>query len=199
MERRETKVFKAVRNGLCLFLMAGIVACNTGKEVVEDGVILDDIEKEEVDVSRGDVTVAETWDENEFYTTFSNTILYENWDVNGDGFLNEAEFTAGFLQTWDIDNDGRVSQSEWNTAVADYAVDPANWQAWDTDGDGFIEEAEFETEFNRIGWYDAWDLDDDALLTEQEYTSGVFKIWDTNGDNVLDDTEYRRLDTYYGN
>lgn len=174
-------------NRLCFLLLAGMVACNGETEVIE-----------EEEAIRDEVVVADAWDEDEFYTTFSNNAFFEDWDLDNDGFLTEEEFTASFIRTWDLDNDGRISQSEWDAAKLDYGVDAANWTAWDTDGDGYIEEAEFETEFTRIGWYDAWDLDDNAQLTEQEYTTGVFRIWDENNDNRLDETEYVHYNTYYG-
>lgn len=163
-----------------------MMACNGETETVESEVVTDD------------VAVADTWDEEAYYTTFTNTTYYEDWDLNDDGLLSEEEFRTSFYETFDTDNDGRISQSEWTSAVSDFGVNAADWTAWDTDGDGFIDMAEFTTSFSQVGWYDTWDLDDDAMITEREYTAGVFRIWDENDNNVLDETENVHYNTYYG-
>lgn len=191
MKRTETSTLKAIRNGLCLFLLAGAVACNGGTEVAETEVT-------DNEVITDDVAVADTWDEDEFYTTFTGTNYYEDWDLDDDNFLDDDEFTTSFYQTWDTDNDGMIEEAEWTTAVADYNLEGADWAAWDTDGDGFIETAEFDTGFDNMGWYTAWDTDGDGLIEEREYTDAVYTIWDENDDDVLDDTEYVYYETYYG-
>lgn len=52
---------KAIRNGLCFILLAGMAACNGGAEVAETEVVTDE------------VAVTDTWDEDEYYTTFGST------------------------------------------------------------------------------------------------------------------------------
>ncbi|WP_162052212.1 EF-hand domain-containing protein [Pontibacter pamirensis] len=204
MEMTKTAIWRKAGTGLCLFLMAGFTACYGGKEVVENGVVLDDIEREEVDVATGDavatdaVGMADTWDEDEFYTTFTGTNYYGDWDLDDDNFLNEDEYTTSFYQTWDADNDGMINETEWTTVVADYNLTGADWAAWDTDGDGFVETAEFDTGFDGLGWYTTWDTDGDGLIEAREYTDGVFTIWDEDDDNLLNDTEYVYYNTYYG-
>lgn len=189
MERRRMTFLKVIGKGLSFFLLAGLVACNGETEEVEDEVVTDD------------AVVVETWDEDDYYHTFTAATYYKDWDVDGDKFLSEEEFTASFYETFDLNKDGRVSQGEWNRVIADYTndVDAANWEAWDPDGDGFIEKVEFDAEFLQMGWYDTWDTDKDRRVTDREYAAGVFTIWDKNGDNHLDETEYTHHHTYYGN
>ncbi|RDV11494.1 hypothetical protein DXT99_24485 [Pontibacter diazotrophicus] len=192
MERRETNALKVIVNGISLFLMTGMVACYGGREVVEDEVVTYDLNKPEGvtvdDVGATvDVSTVDTWDRDEFYTTFIPTNYYEDWDVNDDSFLNEDEFAASFFQIWDTDNDGMIEDIEWNAAVTDYGLDETDW---DIDGDGYIEPTEFNTGFPDTGWYEAWDTDGDGLIELREYTDGVFTIWDKDDDGVLDTTEY---------
>ncbi|WP_162052203.1 EF-hand domain-containing protein [Pontibacter pamirensis] len=203
MERREMNALKTVTNGIFLFLLTGVVACYGGREIVEDEVVTDTLNKSDVvtveDVGATvDVAIIDTWDRDEFYTTFTPTSYYQDWDVNDDSFLDEDEFTTSFFQIWDTDNDGMIEDIEWNAAVADYNLAGADWAAWDTNTDGFIETAEFDTGFNNLGWYNAWDTDGNGLIEAREYTDGVFTIWDEDEDDVLDDTEYTYFNTYYG-
>lgn len=200
MEKKETSNLKRVRNGLCLFLLAGTAACSGGREVAENGVGVDDLlPADRMTVADMGITekvaVANTWDEVDFYTTFTPTSYYEDWDVDGDNFLNEDEFTTSFFQLWDTDNDGMIERIELNTALADFGLDGA---AWKTNGEGYLEMAGFETGFADTGWFETWDTDSDNQISEREYTAGVYSLWDTNGDNVLDENEYMHYNTYYG-
>ncbi|RDV13663.1 hypothetical protein DXT99_17980 [Pontibacter diazotrophicus] len=177
---KERRSLKAIRNGLCFFLLAAITACTYGEtEVAED------------DVETDDVAVTDTLIEEEIDTTLM-TSYYKAWDVDGDGFLSEEEFTSGFYQIWDLNKDGRVSTGEWTTVTSNYTynIDARDWQPWDTDGDGFIERVEFDAVFPRTGLYGTWDTDGDGLIEEREYISGSFNLWDTDGDEVLDKAEY---------
>lgn len=193
MERRERNVLKVVVNGGCYLLMAGMVACYGGREVPEADVAIGDRNKTEVvtvaDVGATvDVTSIDTWDREEFYTTFIPTNYYEDWDVNDDNFLDEEEFRASFFKIWDTDNDGMIEDIEWSAAVADYGL---NGLDWDTNDDGYIDTTEFNTGFSDTGWYEAWDTDGDGLIEMREYTDGIFTIWDEDDDDVLNAEEYR--------
>ncbi|MFD2515972.1 hypothetical protein ACFSRY_19020 [Pontibacter locisalis] len=187
------KIIRKIKIGVCLILLGSMIACNTGKEVVEDGVILDDIEKEEVNV-----TTTGTWDTNRFNSTFASTNYYEDWDLNDDNLLNEDEFTTSFFQTWDTNNDNALVENEWKTAAKDFGIENEDVLTWDGNFDGVLDEVEFRTGLANNGWYDTWDTNKDNMISEQEYTDGVFMIFDRNDDNVLDDTEYVYYNTYYG-
>ncbi|TXK50058.1 hypothetical protein FVR03_05505 [Pontibacter qinzhouensis] len=194
MKKREMSILKRVRNGFCLFLLAGMAACYGGRKVAEGDVVDEDLfPADRMTVTDLGVTekvaVADTWDEVDFFTDFTSTTYYEDWDVDGDNFLNEDEFVASFFQLWDTDNDGMIEDIELNRAVADFGLGGA---AWETDGDGYLEMADFEIGFADTGWYDAWDKDDDNQISVREYTAGVFQLWDKNNDKTLDETEYRR-------
>lgn len=189
MNKKETNTLKGIRIGICFLLVAGMAACNGETEVVEDDFYDDDVA----------VATADTWDRDAYYSDFTATTYFEDWDKNDDNLLDEEEFTAGFYETFDQNKDGRISQEEWITVVSDFGIDrAADWEAWDTDGDGFIDRATFDADFAEMGWYGAWDADADSRITEREYTDGVFVIWDKNNDNVLDETEIMSYGRYYG-
>ncbi|PRY14208.1 hypothetical protein CLV24_10418 [Pontibacter ummariensis] len=191
MKKHETSLAKLIRNGLCLFLVGGMVACGGETEVADEGAVADAEVTEEV-------AVADTWDANEFNTTFASTDYYEGWDVNDDNFLDENEYRTGFYDTWDVNDDNQLDENEWNTGTRDWGVDNAAWAGLDTSGDGFVDENEYNTGFDTAVWFGEWDQDDDNLLSEREYTDGVFGQWDENDDAALDENEYRLYTVYYG-
>lgn len=65
------------------------------------------------------------------------------WDTDGDGMVNEEEFTEG-----------------WGTTFGE--EDP--YSAWDEDGDGMLSEEEFNA-----GVYDSYDADDSGMIEEPEF------------------------------
>ncbi|MFD2515970.1 EF-hand domain-containing protein [Pontibacter locisalis] len=193
MNRIKRSILSTCRGYICLCLLPALVACGGGEiEEAQDEALSDD------EVMGREMVVADTWDEGMFFEKFAASNKYGSWDLNDDEFLDEEEFTSSFYQTWDLDGDGRISKSEWDTVVANYGVEEADWTAWDTDGDGYLEMAEFEADFAQIGWHSAWDLDKDSMITEREWTAGVYQLWDTDGDNQLDRTEYIHYNKYYG-
>ncbi|MDX5442786.1 MAG: hypothetical protein LPJ89_03285 [Hymenobacteraceae bacterium] len=195
MEKRKNNFIKGLRISLCFLLMAGMVACGGETEVAENEV--------EEGVAETERTVADnvddnSWDANEFNTTFASNNRYRGWDANQDNFLDENEYSRGFYDTWDVNNDNRLEENEWNIAVNDWGLENEKWQDWDTSGDGILDENEFRTRFARNDWYNKWDVDRDKRISEREYTDGIFGLWDENDDNMLEENEYRAYNTYYG-
>lgn len=194
MKNKERIIFKGIRNGLSLFLVAGIVACSgqTTEETVDDDLIAGADVTEDVGLG------VDTWDTNKFNTTFGTTNYYEDWDLNDDNIWDENEFYGGFYDTWDVNDDNQINENEWNTATNSYGIENETWSIWDTSGDGILDENEFRTGFGRTNYYADWDMDNDNMLNEREYTDGIFGLWDENEDGILDENEYADYNTYYG-
>ena len=76
--------------------------------------------------------------------------LYDEWDDDADGLLDEDDFIEG-LDTWDLDDEFG-----------------ATFYEWDTDDDGFIDEDEFDVGFEESGVWSTWDTDGDGLLDSDE-------------------------------
>ena len=193
MKKNETSVLTGIRNGLCLFLLAGMVACGGETGVAEEGVA-----EVEGGLAETEEMVSDTWDTNEFNTTFASNNYYEEWDQNDDNLLDQNEYNAGLYDTWDVNNDNRLDENEWNTASNDWGLENEAWSEWDTGGDGALDENEFATGLGDNSWFGDWDMDDDNMLGEREYTDGVFGLWDNNADGALDDNEYGYYNTYFG-
>ena len=84
----------------------------------------------------------------EYYSTLSDSGIYADWDLNGDGFINEGEFEeVGFdydFTTWDVDNNDYLDADElydgYYSAYDDN--ESGHWDAgeWDDAGDeGFFD------------------------------------------------------------
>ncbi|PRY12269.1 hypothetical protein CLV24_10812 [Pontibacter ummariensis] len=190
MKRNEHSVVKWLRNGFCLMLAAGMVACAT--ETAETTVGEEVVDTDVTEVG------ADTWDANEFNTTFAATGDYGVWDENDDGNLDEYEYNGGFFDIWDVNDDNLLDEMEWNTASKDYGLLDENWADWDTSADGTLDENEFNASFANSNYYNEWDVDGDKLINDREFSDGVFNVWDDNRDGVLDDREYGAYNTYFG-
>lgn len=81
------------------------------------------------------------------------------WDSDGDGTLNEEEFSEGWnsaygegesaFSNWDEDGDGSLNEEEFNTGV---------YNSYDDDDSGAIEEPEFGDVSDDMGDGGFWDV-----------------------------------------
>lgn len=51
-------------------------------------------------------------EENEFYAGYEESGLFEVWDTNDDGSLDQDEFGEGLYGTWDANDDGMLEADE---------------------------------------------------------------------------------------
>ena len=76
------------------------------------------------------------------------------WDGNGDGVIDNDEFTTGFgdlgvYDTWDTDADGTLTEDEFNTGV---------FGGYDADDSQGIEEPEYGDLGDDMGDGGFWDV-----------------------------------------
>lgn len=95
-------------------------------------------------------------------------------DMDGDGLLNDAEFTAytsenGVYADFDANGDGFIDEDEFD------AIE------FKDDDDSYEARAELDV--------DTWDADDDDRLNETEFNTMVFSTFDENEDGHWDDDE----------
>ena len=88
--------------------------------------------------------------------------LFDDFDADADGFLDDVEFTAGF-EDEDVFGD------------------------LDADADGFLSEDEFD---NDLGEFDDFDANQDTVLNEDEFIGGTFDVFDTDADSLVDEDEF---------
>ncbi len=157
-------------------------------------------------------------------SVFAQNLNYEDFDVDGDGWIEKEEFrtvfVANFWNDWnnvdndylddedfytfnykliDIDNDDLLTLDEWtygcNYYYGDYLVD--DFDAYDIDGDGFLEYVEYYDVLYDTDYYVAWDIDKDTYLSQAELAENVFERWDLNDTGLLSRSEYKNFDKYY--
>lgn len=64
----------------------------------------------------------EDWDKNgdrditeeEWDTSFAGSPLYDEWDLDNDGYVDESEYATGMFGAYDTDDDGNITEEEWD-------------------------------------------------------------------------------------
>ena len=77
--------------------------------------------------------------------------LYDTWDADDSGLLDENELYAGTFDTWDTDDDGLLSADEFGL------------------GTGWFDDTTF-------GAFDTWDVDSSGLIDNDEFYDGVANL-----------------------
>lgn len=116
----------------------------------------------------GDIT-EEEWDE-----TFAGSDRFDEWDVDGDGVVDESEYSTGLFGTFDANSDSNITEEEWDDQFgnASAGLDRDWFDIWDVNDDGVLDQNEVSA-----GLYDYHDADDDGLLGAAEWEEeGLFDI-----------------------
>ncbi len=74
--------------------------------------------------------------------------------------LTATPLLAQDMSEWDADGDGVVNQEEFTTGWSDVGT----YGEWDADGDGSLTEDEFNA-----GVYDGYDVDDSGVIEDPEF------------------------------
>ncbi len=108
---------------------------------------------------------------------------FNEWDANGDGFIDGPEYENYAFGVADADADGRLADKEWKVYTRTF-YDP--WDVgykqvtyYDTDGDGFLERKEFKRFVS---------VDNDRSL---------YRTWDYDRDNRIGPNDWQQVTTYY--
>jgi hypothetical protein len=148
-----------------------------------------------------------TLSQTEFQQAIKERELFELWDVDDDGSIDEQEFSAGVFSGFEGDAIDQIDSSEAETHETALSQDSlwgneqygSDYEAWDLDGNGVIARFEFTTGFvERGGSIGEWDDDRNALLSESEFSSGVFSLYDRDDSSVLEEAELSRLEEDLG-
>ena len=100
------------------------------------------------DFDRYDRNTDQQWDRDEFNTSMGESTIFNDWDTDRDGFLNENEYNEG-TRNWQGENRGVFGD-------------------WDADRNGNIDQNEFNE-----GTFNAWDADRNGTLNSDEYNRGM--------------------------
>lgn len=145
-----------------------------------------------------DSNADERIDRMEFDNEIGEVGLYEDWG-NENNELTEDDFNTQMFNQWDVDEDGFLSSEEYDVANAGWEADYGdNFDLWDADDDDMLDEDEYLTGMNDAGIYSDWDADADGILDENEFNDGLYNTWDVNDDGFLDLNEYNNRNTWLG-
>jgi hypothetical protein len=129
--------------------------------------------------------------------TFSDTGLFEDWDVTADSELTADEFETGVFGTV-AGEDDVMSEDEFAEGAELFNYDEDfGFEAYDADADDQVMESEFGETFE-ASMFEAWDEDADSALTEEEYGLGLFGTLDADDDRALSEDELRPYSVWYG-
>lgn len=125
---------------------------------------------------------------------------YDQWDLDGDGEINDRDFYAANYNRLDQNQDGTLTQEEWqegyDNLYGEYATD-MNYEDFDADVDGRLTNDEFYEGFRDTDYYTSYDIDGDGNINTDELSEGVFTNWDDNADGRLDREEFDAYSSYY--
>jgi hypothetical protein len=116
--------------------------------------------------------------------------------ATGFGGDEEPGPDLSLYDTWDADRNGMLDENEFAAGSAASLGDIGDFAAWDADRSGALSEDEFYG-----GAYNVWDVDGDDLLSEAEFGAGTdawlgdsdmgdFADWDADRSGGLDDSEF---------
>ena len=130
-------------------------------------------------------------DESEFTQGVFDSSVYDDWDADDDGAIGYAELSSGLYSAWDASDDGELSIDEWDGAVdlwfGEFDVN-LSVENWDADGNGVISEPEFAEALEGTDLIARLGAENGAL-DEEELASGLFDVADTDDDDVIVDEE----------
>jgi glycine/D-amino acid oxidase-like deaminating enzyme len=185
MKKLRTSFRRVSLNGFCVLVLAGMMACSGEKRSGEEN-----------ESASAGPTSAEPWDNERFFTEHASTLYFQEWDLDGDSYLDEKEYLQGEYRSWDTNQDNQIDENEWRAGYKVFRTEPVGWADWDIDASRFLSENEYRAGYNKAGWTRTWDTDGDGRLSEREYSDGLFKRFDRNGDGLLDEKEYRAFQNY---
>ena len=130
-------------------------------------------------------------DQDEFGAGLEESGIYEEWDADASGDLNQEEFQAGAFDAWDTDDDEALSEDEFAGASEQWYEqnEAGTFEEWDTNDNGLLDQDEFNQGAETTGLYDEWDANEDEALGEDEFGEGMYARADLDEDAGLSEEE----------
>jgi hypothetical protein len=121
-----------------------------------------------------------------------------SYDKNGNGYIDQDEFTTYFYTRSDLDGDSYLGDEEWKLSSTNWYrpykdVDLSNYTYWDQDKDKRLDSNEVKTLVEKTGLYSKWDINHDSRVDMEEFSRGTFAAYDDNGDGSLNLDEWKAV------
>lgn len=127
------------------------------------------------------------YDIDEFRNMYSKG--YNDWDVDGDGKINNQEFFDNHYNRLDVNRDGRLTNEEWTAGKRDY--DGFIKDDYSKNPPQYLSKREFTNRFKDTDYFSSHDLNKDGFIDSEEMIQTSFKRLDKNGDGKLDAEELK--------
>ena len=106
---------------------------------------------------------------------------YKDWNKDGNNVLDKEEFYGGLYEVWDQNDSGEIEEGEFgegaNKFFTDYNVkEYGDYAEWDSDGNGNISMAEFREGMK-------------ATVDQDPTAQDLLVIWDTDNDDAIERIE----------
>lgn len=128
------------------------------------------------------------YDVDEFSNIYSKG--YNDWDVDGDGRINDQEFYDNSYNRLDVNRDGRLTNEEWTAGRKDYDGFIED-DAYAQDPPQYLSKREFMERFKNTDYYGSHDINKDGFIDSKEMVQTSFSRLDKNHDGKLDADELK--------
>jgi hypothetical protein len=117
--------------------------------------------------------------------------VFDTWDADRSGWVDENEFVTGSFGVWDTDGDRFLDADEWRVGTETWGDDDFGMlNAWDRNRDMRVDRNEWDIGIADSQVMDRWDSDRDSRIDYPEFSEASFDVFDTNDDSIVDDDEW---------
>ena len=102
-------------------------------------------------------------------TDLGETEAFAEWDVDDDGVIDRREYAehVALFEAYDVDGSGYLDEDEFNLGFArDFGSVASDFGYYDTNGDGAIVASELH-----VGMFEDLDADNDGEIARSEWAS----------------------------
>lgn len=134
-------------------------------------------------------------DEYDFAKAVDTLRIFEMWDADGNGVVDEDEFLRTSFRVWDIDDSGDVDPEEFATSSGSFFTSrqpSEEFGQWDLDRDDSLVIYELQKGFERTNLFRYWDDNNDGLVNRDEFVGGAYAAWDTSDNGMIEQGEWER-------
>lgn len=127
-------------------------------------------------------------------------VVEDPTDVDQTGPLDPVVFIDALYDAWDINADGALDETEWDAAtrvIESLSDTDAAWVEFDIDENGVIDVEEVHTRLEDDDVLAAIDSDEDGNIEEEELNAWFFAAFDLDDDGTVSRDEWRLAEQYF--
>lgn len=141
------------------------------------------------------------WSEGPVFAYYMQTELVEDPDaVDQTGPLDDVVFIDALYNAWDVNADGTLDEAEWDAAtrvVESLSGTDAAWVEFDIDENGVIDVDEVHTRLEDDDVLAGIDADEDGIVEDDELNAWFFGVFDVDENDAISRDEWRLAEQYF--